>query len=246
MESVLSRILATKVQEVSLIGDILPSRKFPAPTRITKTNKFQIIAEIKPKSPSQGKVLGDKGLITLAKSYAEFACTISVLTDNEYFGGSLQLMSEIKGVVEVPVLRKDFVVSTKQVIEAYNHGADLVLVIIRIIDYKALIVILNKCIELNLQPLIEVFDLYDIQSAKRAITELNMTAESYIIGVNNRNLDTLEMFLDNSKNLFEQLPLDSIKFSLSGISTSKQIEELVNIGYDGALIGYGLTQNPFL
>jgi indole-3-glycerol phosphate synthase len=245
MESILTRILATKSKEASLIGDILPSRSYPAPARIAKTNKFQIIAEIKPKSPSQGRVLGDKGLITLAKSYAEFACAISVLTDNEYFGGSLELMSEIKESVEVPVLRKDFVISTKQVIEAYNCGADLVLVIVRIIDFTTLIEILNKCIELNLQPLVEVFDVVDIESAKRAITDLNMTPESYIIGVNNRNLDTLEMFHDNSKNLYSKLPANSIKFSLSGISTKHQIEELDQIGYDGALIGYGLNQNPF-
>jgi indole-3-glycerol phosphate synthase len=243
MTLILTQILENKKREISLIGDIEPSRKFPAPIRITKTNNLQIIAEIKPKSPSHGSILEGKDLIEVALNYSKFASALSVLTDQEHFGGSLELLSNIKKEVAIPVLRKDFIIDAKQVIETFNNGADLILIIVKIIDYPTLIKVLSKSIELGLQSLIEVFDIVDTTIAKKAIKELHMTPDQYVIGVNNRNIDTFEMFLYNSKDLYSELPQDSIKFSLSGISTEEQKQELQSVGYDGALIGFGLTQN---
>jgi indole-3-glycerol phosphate synthase len=156
-------------------------------------------------------------------------CGISVLTDGKYFGGSLDDLLLARASVNVPLLRKEFIVDEYQIIEAKAHGADLILLIAAVLTREEIKRLSEFAQSLQLEVLLEVHDLEELQ--KSIMPSLNM------IGINNRNLKTFEVSLDFSKQLAHEIPNDFVKVSESGISTIEAINELKPYGYKGFLIG---------
>jgi indole-3-glycerol phosphate synthase len=156
-------------------------------------------------------------------------CGISVLTDGKYFGGSLDDLLLARASVNVPLLRKEFVVDEYQILEAKAHGADLILLIAAVLTREEIKQLSEFAESLGLEVLLEVHNLEELQ--KSIMPSLNM------IGVNNRNLKTFEVSLDFSKQLADQIPNEFVKVSESGISSIEAINELKPYGYKGFLIG---------
>jgi len=199
--------------------------------------RTRIIAEVKKASPSEGHIK-DVSPSAQAKLYEEGgASAISVLTDAKFFKGSLQDMLEVKRQVKLPVLRKDFIIDPVQVLEAKAYGADAVLLIVRILDQRLLEDLLAYSKELGLSCLVEVFSL---QEAERALR-----AGANIVGINNRDLDTLQVDISLSKRLAPVLKEMGAKFVVaeSGIENRKQVLELESLGVDAFLVGTSLMKS---
>ena len=245
MESFLKKVLEVKRREVkkepSYIKELeskIENRKaFFDFVNALKSCRTKIIAEVKKASPSMGKIrMVDPA--EQAKVYEDAGATaISVLTDREFFSGSLEDMESVRKAVNLPILRKDFIVDEIQILEAKAYGADTVLLIVRMLTPKKLGEMIAFCEELGVPPLVEVFSL---EEAKIAVD-----AGARIVGVNNRDLDTLEM---NPKLAWELAP--KIKelgaqfvVAESGIESRRQIEELLNRNVDAFLIGTSLMKS---
>ena len=193
----------------------------------------RLIAEIKRVSPSQGVILTGLKVTELVKIYNESAAAISVLTDQKFFGGSLEDLDEASGVTRIPLLRKDFILDEYQLLEARMFGADAVLLIARILEIEELENLLAQARKLGLDCLVEVHDEADLQKV------LQTSAE--IIGVNNRNLDTLAIDLNTTFSLVNKIPQEKIIVSESGISTREDLEKLSG-KVDVVLMGTALLQ----
>ncbi len=200
----------------------------------------KIIAEVKKASPSAGHIRSVEPHLQ-AKSYQDAgAVAISVLTDETFFNGSLEDLAKVRESVDLPILRKDFVIDKLQILEAKAFGADAVLLIVKMLNAKKLRELLNFSLELGLTPLVEVFSLEEVKLA------LDLGAE--VVGVNNRDLDTLEVDVNLSKELIPEMKSMGVKFAVaeSGIDSREQILELMNLGADAFLIGTSLmrSENP--
>jgi indole-3-glycerol phosphate synthase len=195
---------------------------------------FGVIAEIKYKSPSAGVLIHDKMPALVAESYVKYGVqAISVLTDETFFGGSFDHVREVVQAVDVPVLCKAFVLDVKQIHHARQAGASAVLLIMRILSdeqYQALYAEIER---LGMTPLVEVFDEADIKRA--------LTMNPKLIGINNRNLDTLEMDVNNSERLRPCIPAEIKVLSLSGVKTPADIEQRKAYS-DGVLVGTAFLQ----
>lgn len=165
------------------------------------------------------------------------ACAISVLTDRQFFGGSLEDLREVKERVSLPVLRKDFIIHPIQVLEAKAYGADVILLIVRILEDSLLVDLLEFSKELGLYHLVEAFNL---KEAERAIK-----AGAKVIGINNRDLDTLKVDISLSKELTPRVKEMGARFVVaeSGIENRKQIVELEGVGVDAFLVGTSLMKS---
>jgi len=216
----------------------------PRSKHLKKTSSVQIIAEIKPKSPSAGQLLSGDPL-TLAKTYEQHqANALSVLTNQKFFGGSLSLLSQIRQLTSLPILRKDFIIDPYQVYQTKVYQADLILLIYQICsdNFQEL---LDLSLKLGLQPLIEVYDANEIQALQPILDNPNY-ANQIILGINNRNLKTFEVNYKHSLELASFLPTEVLKASLSGIQTVTQAQELWHNGFEILLIGQTAMQNPSL
>ncbi|AAC07616.1 indole-3-glycerol phosphate synthase TrpC [Aquifex aeolicus] len=201
----------------------------------------KIIAEVKKASPSEGNIK-EVNPEEQAKLYEKAgAIAISVLTDEKYFKGSLEDLRNVRESVKLPLLRKDFTVHKVQILEAKAYGADIVLLIVRMLSDKELKELLDFSEELGLSPLVEVFTL---DEAKRALD-----AGAKIIGINNRDLETFKVDINKTKELAPKIKDLGAKFviSESGISKREEILELMNYQVDGFLIGTSLmkSENPY-
>ncbi|MCS6875919.1 MAG: indole-3-glycerol phosphate synthase TrpC [Aquificaceae bacterium] len=199
--------------------------------------KTRIIAEVKKASPSEGHI---KDVLPLeqARLYQEAgAVAISVLTDTKFFGGSLQDLSDVRKGVNLPLLRKDFIIHPVQLLEAKAYGADVVLLIVRILEDSLLRELLEYAEVLGLYHLVEVFNL---KEAERALK-----AGARIIGINNRDLDTLKVDVSLSERLAPSIKDMGAKFVIaeSGIENREQILRLENSGVDAFLIGTSLMKS---
>ena len=217
----------------------IAKRETAEPFRLQKAlqeNRINIIAEIKRASPSKG-VINDKiDVAETARNYANGgACAISVLTEEDRFKGSLEDLKTVKNSVEIPVLRKDFIFDEFQIYEAADAGADVILLIAAMLDDKVLQKLYALAENLGLDVLVEVHSLEELERAK------NLGAK--IIGVNNRNLHTFEVSLDVSRELIKYKPENAFLIAESGISKSEEISELVELGFDGFLIGETLMRS---
>ena len=202
---------------------------------IKKDNKIRFIAEVKKASPSAGIIREDFNYINIAMEYeAGGASAISVLTDKEFFKGDIKYLSEIKETVSLPVLRKDFIIDPYQIYEARAAGADLVLLIARILTKEKIDTFLTLSHELGMECLVEVHDNDDLEKV--------LEAEAAIIGINNRNLDTFETNLETTLQLCHRIPEDKIIISESGIKTRADILILEEAGIDAILIGETLMR----
>ncbi|MBV9155216.1 MAG: indole-3-glycerol phosphate synthase TrpC [Acidobacteriaceae bacterium] len=198
-----------------------------------------IIAEIKKASPSKGLLQPDFHPAFLAHAYEEggTAC-LSVLTDRQYFQGSLHDLEAARAAVNIPVLRKDFVIDRIQIFEAAAHGADAILLIAAILDVSELQSFRELASSLHMASLVEVHTQEDLAKATDSGAE--------IIGVNNRDLETFEVSLDTSLRLSYLMPANALRVSESGIHNRADVDLLSGAGFQAFLIGESLmkSRNP--
>lgn len=198
--------------------------------------KFIIIAEVKKASPLKGSLRQDFNPLQLAKAYEKAgAKAISVITEENYFYGSLEYLAGIRILTNLPLLRKDFIFDPIQLEEAKAFGADFVLLISGILSAENLKELLKYAKKLGLSALVEVHSLDDLEKA------LSLGVE--VIGVNNRNLETLELNSKHCYNLLPQIPKGIPVIAESGINTSEEVRELKKAGFKGVLIGTTLVKS---
>ena len=228
-----------------LHAQALDVRKNAAPYRLrqaldTASPELKIIAEFKRASPSVGMIRSDLSPVDVARHYERGgACAISVLTDEEYFGGSIDDLSAVRSSTRLPVLRKDFIVDPIQIYQAAIAGADAVLLIVAALGDHSLGKLRNVAEnELGLDALIEVHTSEELRRA--------LNAGAKIIGVNNRNLQTFEVSLSTSEQLISEAPADCVVISESGLRSPEQLSYLHGLGFRGFLIGEQLmrAKNP--
>ena len=197
---------------------------------------LSVISEVKRKSPSKGHLAEIPAPADLAVEYAAGgANAISVLTEQRRFGGSLADFDEVRDAVPTPLLRKDFVVTEYQIVEARAHGADLVLLIVAALEDALLRDLYDLATGLGMTPLIEVHEEAEIDSA--------LALGAPLIGVNARNLKTLEVDPDAFGRLAQRLPVGIVKVAESGISGVADAQRYANEGADVVLVGESLVKD---
>lgn len=202
---------------------------------LMKSSDISIIAEVKRASPSKGLLCPDFDPVAIARDYEQGgAAAVSVLTDRKFFQGSLEYLARIRQQVNLPLLRKDFIIDHFQVDQARAWGADAVLLIVAILDQVLMEELMAHAAEKGLDSLVEV---HDEAEAIRA-----MKAGADLLGVNNRNLKDFSVSLDTTYRLRQAVPDDIPLVSESGISTAREIRELANSGICAVLIGESLVK----
>jgi indole-3-glycerol phosphate synthase len=197
---------------------------------LTAGGRVNVIAECKRRSPSRGVLRASYDPAAIARGYAEAgAAAISVLTEPAFFDGSLEHLEAVRAAVGVPVLRKDFIVSEYQLFEARAAGADAVLLIVAALQRGELEPLMARADALGLDALIEVHTAAELGVA--------LDVGARIIGVNNRDLRTLEVDVHASDALVERIPADVVAISESGLRTAADLVRLRALGYRGFLIG---------
>ena len=248
MSTILDKIVATKREEIARaktetplaqlrrrLAGAPPVRDFLA--AVARPGGISLIAEVKKASPSKGVIREDFDPVRIAKIYQEHgAACISVLTDEPYFQGSLEYLVRIREQVDLPVLRKDFVIDPYQVVEARVAGADAVLLIAECLDDGMLKRLLDAIVELDMTPLVELFEPRNLERVLGIGTRL--------VGINNRDLRTFEVDLDHTLRLRRQIPRDRFVVGESGIRTRADVEQLESAGVDAMLVGESLMSNP--
>ncbi len=241
LEQIVVRKRAELVAERAAVNiATLEGRRQPARRGFRKAlaaSRPAIIAEIKKASPSAGVIADNFDPAAIATGYSEGgAAALSVLTDKQFFHGSLQDLVEARVATHLPVLRKDFTLDRYHLLQASAEGADAVLLIVAALDDEELKTLLAEARELELDALVEVHDEHELDRA--------LAVGADLIGVNNRNLKTLEVSLDTSFRLAEKLPSGTLAVSESGIRTSEDIRRLMDAGYQAFLIGESLMKQP--
>jgi len=193
-----------------------------------------VIAEVKRSSPSKGALAAIADPAALAADYeAGGASVISVLTEHRRFGGTLDDLDAVRAAVDVPLLRKDFVVSAYQLWEGRAHGADLVLLIVAALEQPALVSLVERAESIGLTPLVEVHDEDEVQRA--------IDAGARIIGVNARNLRTLEVDRSTFARLAPLIPSGIVRIAESGVRGPHDLIEYARAGADAVLVGESLV-----
>jgi indole-3-glycerol phosphate synthase len=212
-------------------------RGFAAALRPKATVGPAIIAELKKASPSRGLIRADFDAGTLAGEMADAGATaLSVLTEEEFFQGSLENLRAASYAVSVPCLRKDFIVDAFQITEARAYGADAVLLIAAALDYAELVELREAAGMMELDVLCEVHNEAEL------IRVIDLNCE--MIGVNSRNLKTLEVNLGVAQDLADLLPRDCVRVAESGIHSAEDLRRLRACGYEAFLIGESLMKQP--
>lgn len=190
----------------------------------------RVIAECKRRSPSRGILRAAYDPAAIATAYEEAgAAAISVLTEPTFFDGALAHLEAVRARVQVPVLRKDFTIDAWQIAEAHVAGADMVLLIVAALDQPTLVRLLAYASAIDLAALVEV---HDETEAQRAVD-----AGARIIGVNNRNLKTLEVSIETSYRIAAMLPSSCVRVAESGLKTGEDLAGLLSVGFDAFLMG---------
>ena len=248
--NVLAEIISKKRERVEAAKKLTPleemrrladqTRKPHALREALRADSINIIAEFKRRSPSKGPIRADADLTQVVTSYnAGGAVALSVLTEEDYFSGSLDDLRDAKAAVTLPVLRKDFVFDEYQVYESAAVGADAILLIVAALDDETLLRLRTLAEhELNLDALVEVHTSDEMQRAAACGANL--------IGVNNRDLRTFEVSLETSISLAPHAPRESVLISESGLHSAADLRRLHDAGYRGFLIGETLMRagNP--
>jgi indole-3-glycerol phosphate synthase len=222
----------------------LPSRGRSFRQALTSGPAPRVIAECKRRSPSRGVLRRDYDPAAIASGYARAgASAISVLTEPAFFDGAFEHLSGVRAAVEIPVLCKDFIVTEYQLLEARAHGADAVLLIVAAFDGErpdpsrpALSDLASRARGLDLDVLVEVHDEAELERA--------IEASADIVGVNNRNLRTLDVTLDVTRMLAARIPSGVVSVAESGLRTRDDLTALTAAGYDAFLIGERLMTAP--
>jgi len=196
-----------------------------------------LIAELKKASPSKGLILEDFNPVEIATAYkAGGATCLSILTDEKYFQGCDEYIGHVKEAVDLPVLRKDFMLDTYQIIESRAIGADCILIIMAMLDDKLAADLTASAKELNMDVLVEVHDLPELDRALKLDCEL--------VGINNRNLKTMEIDLNTSVELSKHIPDDRIVICESGVENHSDITRMQDAEIYGFLVGTSLMKQP--
>jgi len=219
----------------------LKIRKNAQPNRLlraltTDSPRLKIIAEFKRRSPSAGIIRDDLTVSEIVRCYERAgACAISILTDEEHFGGSVADLSAARSSTNLPLLRKDFIIDPIQILEAAAAGADAVLLIAAALDDVSLCRLRAVAEdELGLDALVEAHTSGELHRA--------LNAGARIIGVNNRDLRTFRVSLDTSERLIAEAPADRILVSESGLQSANSLLRLCQLGFRGFLIGEALMR----
>ena len=242
----LEKILLHKLAQVSRNKKLFPRAELDArilechPTRDFKKSltggTINLIAEIKKASPSKGLLCQNFDPQLLASTYENSgAAAISVLTEDEFFLGSLDYLQLVKKETSaVPVLRKDFIIDSYQLVEARVYGADAVLLIAAALSKKQLQEFINETLRLSLVPLVEVHN--------REELELAMDCGAEVIGINNRNLATFKVSLDVTYQLMKSVPGNVVVVSESGINSRLDLLQLAEVGVKAVLVGEAIVK----
>ena len=199
--------------------------------------KLSLIAELKRKSPSGGMLRERFDPVHLAQTLQEAgAAALSVLTDEMYFGGSLDFLRDAKQFTEIPVLRKDFIVDPYQIYEAAFYGADAVLLIVRILTEEMLAACLQAADRVGLEPLVEVHSLAELKVA--------LSVGAHVIGINHRDLRTFAIDPTLAEQLMPHIPAGKVVVAESGIQTAEDVQRLKRLGVHAVLIGEALMLAP--
>jgi indole-3-glycerol phosphate synthase len=216
---------------VDLIGAQPERREFAA--KLAQPG-LQVIAEIKRRSPSRGDLNMDIDPVAQALSYEKGgAAAISVLTEPEYFGGSLHDLRQVRAAVSLPVLRKDFIIDPRQVAESRVAGADALLLIVAGLDRGLLEELMSECESVGIEALVEAHN--------EAEAETAAAVGAQIIGVNNRDLSTFNTDLAIAERVAPLLPRDRTLVGESGVSTPAGAARMATAGYDAILVGEALV-----
>lgn len=245
MNDKLKQILETKKEEIERLKPKAENLRYAAAERNEVRSLYEalagnrealsIIAEVKKASPSAGLISADFNPVVIGKTYeAAGASAISVLTDEQYFQGSLGYMSQVRQNVEIPVLRKDFILDEVQIWEAVVAGADAILLIVAALEQEQLLRLFDCAKTYQLDVLVEVHDLAEMERA--------LETEAKIIGVNNRNLRTFEVDLATTELLSQELTPDMVLVSESGIKTAEDSRKVRDWGADAILVGESLMR----
>jgi indole-3-glycerol phosphate synthase len=204
---------------------------------VTNRERVNIIAEFKRASPSKGLINGSAAPADAARQYeSSGARAMSVLTEEDFFQGSMNDLVEARAAVSIPILRKDFIFDEFQIYEAAAAGADAILLIVSSLTPEVMRRLRSLSEDdLGMDALVEVHTVEEMKTA--------VDIGASLIGVNNRNLKTFEVSLDVSRELIHQAPSDAILISESGLRSRSDIEELSSIGYSGFLIGESLMRS---
>ena len=199
-----------------------------------KGDHIRLIAEVKQASPSRGVLSPNFNPTKLARTYAECgAAAISVLTEEKHFMGNIEHLAAIKEVVELPLLRKDFIFDPYQVYESRAYGADALLLITAILNQGQLKELLSLSHSLGLRCLVEVHNEGEVERA--------VVSKAEIIGINNRDLNTFAVDINTTRRLRPLVPKEKIVVSESGIKSRKDMERLGKWGIDAVLVGEALV-----
>ena len=204
-----------------------PMRSFLAAVRAQGVN---VIAECKRRSPSRGVLRADYNPAAIAAGYERAgAAAVSVLTEPTFFDGALADLEAVAAAIEIPVLRKDFVISPYQLLEARAAGADAVLLIVAALERDSLRALMSQAADLDLEHLVEVHDEAELERA--------LDAGARVVGVNNRNLRTLDVDLQASERLIGRIPVDVVAISESGLRNPDDVQRLRQLGYRAFPVG---------
>ena len=202
--------------------------------RVISQERLQLIAEVKKASPSKGVLSPNLDPVALGRSYAECgAAAISVLTEVNYFQGSLEYMSVIKDKVDIPLLRKDFIFDEYQIYESAAFGADALLLVASILSQEQLSGLLQLSHRLGMDCLVEVHNETELEQAIQSQTK--------IIGINNRDLNTFEVDINTTRKLIPLVPVGTSVVSESGIKSREDIIAMMECGVNAVLIGEALV-----
>lgn len=250
MKDILSEIIANKRFEVDLQKQSISLEQLQNSLETTvkqrslkealKSSSSGIIAEFKRRSPSKGWINRKAQAEDIVPGYANAgASAVSILTDEKFFGGNLKDIKEARPLIDIPILRKDFIVDEYQLYQAKIIGADAVLLIAAALKKEELHALAAKAHELGLEVLLEIHSVEELKY---------INANMDVIGINNRNLGTFFTDVENSFRLAEQLPSDAVLVSESGISDPATVKRLQKAGFKGFLIGENFmkTDNPEL
>ncbi|WNM23178.1 indole-3-glycerol phosphate synthase TrpC [Demequina capsici] len=229
------------VREQSTSMDALKERAARLPSaidayQILARDEVAVIAEVKRSSPSKGDLADITDPASLATEYeAGGASVISVLTEQRRFGGSLSDLDAVRAKVDIPILRKDFIVTPYQVWEARAHGADVVLLIVAALEQMALEGLIERVHSLGMTALVEV---HDVEETARAVD-----AGARVVGVNARNLKTLEVDRHTFARVAPAIPDGILRVAESGIRDSHDVVEYARLGADAVLVGEALVKD---
>lgn len=244
--TILDKILARKVEEVQANQAKTPLNKLMNLSKVAcvprnfaqalQRETVALIAEVKKASPSKGVLIEDFDPVKLGTTYAENgAAAISVLTDVDFFQGSLDYLSQVRGAVKVPVLRKDFIIDPYQVYEARAAEADAVLLIVAALEDALLAELYALIYQLGMTALVEVHNEDEMERA------LKLGAK--VIGVNNRDLKTFHVDLETTSHLVQMIPDDVILVAESGIGDAADVLHMGELGAHAVLVGESLVKS---